>query len=95
LGSKAAGRKEEGKLLKEGGHAKTKSGSDMSNADIGLVHEFGSMSRGIKRRSFLLMPLQQKAEGWAAGKNMIWNKFLAGDQSVASLKQHILGWCIC
>lgn len=34
--------------------------SDMSNADIGLVHEKGSKSGNIPRRSFLEMPLALK-----------------------------------
>ncbi len=36
------------------------SGSDLTNADIGAVHEFGSKTRHIPRRSFLEMPLVLK-----------------------------------
>lgn len=32
----------------------------LTNAEIGLVHEFGSVSRNIRRRSFLEMPLTLK-----------------------------------
>jgi phage gpG-like protein len=35
-------------------------GSDMSNADIGAVHEFGSKARNIPERSFLRMPTETK-----------------------------------
>jgi hypothetical protein len=74
LGSKAQGRKSYGK------------GSTPTNAEIGLVHEKGSMSRNIPRRSFLLFPLQHKAEGLIAIRHMLWKKFLGGDQSIGSLK---------
>lgn len=37
-----------------------------SNADIGLVHELGSLSRNIRRRSFLEMPLTLKMPEYAA-----------------------------
>lgn len=59
---------------------------DQTNADIGLLHEKGSLSRGIPRRSFLLMPLQQKSEMLMAVKDQLWDKFLNGKQTVASLK---------
>ena len=64
LGAKSRGRKETvekysktGKLL---GHKKGESASDLSNADIGLIHEKGSKSGKIQRRSFIEMPLQLK-----------------------------------
>ena len=34
--------------------------ANLSNADIGLIHEKGSKSRGIERRSFLEEPLMKK-----------------------------------
>lgn len=34
--------------------------STMSNADIGIIHEKGSISAGIPRRSFIEMPLTTK-----------------------------------
>lgn len=37
--------------------------SEMSNADIGLIHEKGSPARNIARRSFLAMPLTTKMPG--------------------------------
>jgi hypothetical protein len=85
LGSKAAGRKDVVEA-NSGAHKAGRKASDMSNADLGLVHEKGSLTRGIPRRSFLLMPLQQKAEMLVSSKSVIWNKFLAGDQSLASLR---------
>jgi len=42
------------------GQAATRSGGDLNNAEIGLVHEAGSVSRGIPARSFLRMPLEHK-----------------------------------
>lgn len=33
-----------------------------SNADIGVVHEFGSVSKNIPDRSFLRMPIRMKAK---------------------------------
>lgn len=86
LGVKAAGRMDQGKLQKKGGHAKAKTESDMSNADIGLVHEKGSMSRGIPRRSFLFSPLVEKAEELMTVRKRLWDKFIAGDQSDESLR---------
>lgn len=40
--------------------AVAKSANEMSNADIGLVHEKGSKTKNIPRRSFLQMPLELK-----------------------------------
>lgn len=36
----------------------------MTNADIGLVHEFGSITRGIPRRSWLRKPLEENIMKW-------------------------------
>lgn len=36
--------------------------SELGNAEIGLVHEFGSVSRGIPPRSFLRFPLEFKSK---------------------------------
>lgn len=77
LGAKAQGRK----VTIAG-----KAASAETNADVGLIHEKGSISGKIPRRSFLLMPFQIKAEGLMAIRSALWHKFLAGDQSVASLK---------
>ena len=51
------------KLSKTGavvGHTKGTAASEMSNADIGIIHEKGSKSMKIPRRSFIQMPLEQK-----------------------------------
>ena len=40
--------------------------SDLSNADLGLIHEKGSPARGIPRRSFLEVPLTTKMPGMMA-----------------------------
>lgn len=37
----------------------------LTNADIGMVHEFGSLSKNIRRRSFLEMPLVLKMPEYA------------------------------
>lgn len=36
--------------------------SDMTNAEIGLIQEFGSQSRNIPPRSFLRMPIEMRQE---------------------------------
>lgn len=38
-------------------------GGDMGNAEIGLIHEMGSVSRNIPPRSFLRMPLTENSKG--------------------------------
>ncbi len=47
----------------KGGVRKTIKGSTgtLTNAEVGLIHELGSIERGIPRRSFLRMPLTQKS----------------------------------
>lgn len=64
-----ANRNEAGKLrsLKAGGgHAiDKKTPSDVTNAEIGAVHEFGSNSKDIPKRSWLRMPI------FAEAKNII------------------------
>lgn len=65
LGSKSRGRiktvtatsgKNKGKHVKD----KNKTPSDKTNAEIGLLHEKGSKSGNIPRRSFLEMPISDK-----------------------------------
>jgi hypothetical protein len=85
LGNKTS-RSTAGAVMKAGGHKKTKQPADMTNAEIGLVHEKGSLSRNIPRRSFLLMPLIQKGPALMRVRHTLWNKFLAGDQSKGSLR---------
>lgn len=64
--SNNATRNDAGKLrsLKAGGgHAIDKSSpSDINNAEIGAIHEFGSLSKGIPKRSWLRMPIFQNAK---------------------------------
>jgi hypothetical protein len=61
LGSSAAAqhqRRQTGELKKNGGHKIGENPSDMTNADIGLVHEKGVKSLNIPRRSWLKTPLE-------------------------------------
>ncbi len=39
-------------------------GEGMTNVEIGSIHEFGSVSRGIPPRSFLRVPLEMKIWEW-------------------------------
>lgn len=59
LGAKAGEKHKEAE-----GHGKTrkssKTESPFTNAEIGIVQEFGSLSRGIPARSFLRMPIEEK-----------------------------------
>jgi phage gpG-like protein len=61
-----ANRNEAGKLrsLKAGGgHRIDKtSPAEINNAELGAIHEFGSLSRGIPKRSWLRMPIFQNAK---------------------------------
>lgn len=41
------------------------SGNEKTNAEIGLIHEFGSQALNIRRRSFLEMPLTLKMPQYA------------------------------
>lgn len=59
LGQKAKGRKEVA-ISKSGKRSPGKSLSELSNADIGLIHEKGVKSKKIPRRSFLEYPLTTK-----------------------------------
>lgn len=64
LGQKAAGRQIIEIEQKGSRTIKRKKGaSDLSNADIGLIHEKGSPQRNIPRRSFLEVPLTTKMPG--------------------------------
>ncbi len=57
-----AQRNEAGKLAKGGGHKVSKEKAAMTNAEIGAVHEFGSFSRNIPKRSFLREPIFHEAK---------------------------------
>ncbi len=47
------------------GQKANRNSGEKTNADIGLVHEMGSLSRKIPRRSFLEMPLTLKMPEYA------------------------------
>jgi hypothetical protein len=49
--------------------------SDMTNAEIGLVHEKGSYSRNIPRRSFLEVPMVDHAQELNVIRKTIWAEF--------------------
>lgn len=54
-------RLESGKLRKSGGHRTVKGTSaNVTNPELGAIHELGSASRGIAPRSFLRMPLMTR-----------------------------------
>lgn len=64
---------------------------DMSNADIGLVHEKGSLSQKIPRRSFLEMPLTDKHKEIFLKKKKFYNevikKILSGQSPKSAWKE--------
>lgn len=87
LGSKAAERHAAGSVRKEGGHSIDKRMTADTNAEIGLIHEKGSYSQHIPRRSFLMDTFTVKAEGLLAIKRKLWMVFVAGDQTRSALKR--------
>jgi hypothetical protein len=74
LGSKAGSRKNI-TTTKAGVRKAGKNYTAQTNAEIGLLHEKGSLTQHLPRRSFLLQPLQQKAEGLLAIKKKLWEAF--------------------
>ena len=69
-----------------------KSVSDESNADIGLVHEKGSKSQNIPRRSFLEMPLIMKfKEEFKGNAQFFFNALAKGTIKTFLKKVGILG----
>ena len=38
--------------------------TSLTNAEIGAIHEFGSLSRNIPKRSFIRLPLEVKLPEW-------------------------------
>ena len=64
--------------------AKSNARSDeLTNADLAMIHEFGSPAHNIPERSFLRKPLINNAEAVAnLAKNAI-GKFIAGEISAA------------
>ena len=67
---------------KQGLHKAGKVSSPKTNAEIGLLHEKGSLTQRIPRRSFLELPLVLKSEGLMAIRNKIWAAFIAGEQGI-------------
>lgn len=63
--------------------AKSNARSDeLTNADLAMIHEFGSPTHNIPERSFLRKPLINNAEAVAnLAKNAI-GKFIAGEMSL-------------
>jgi hypothetical protein len=57
-----------------------------TNAGIGLVHEKGSVSRHIPRRSFLEMPLILKSDELMKSRNELWAFFIQGEHTHSRLK---------
>lgn len=84
LGSKA-NRKETVQIKRgprKGLNKAGKNPSNLTNADIGLVHEKGSPSRKIPRRSFLEMPMTTFALPLMRIKNELWAMVQAGTMSM-------------
>lgn len=71
---------------RKGLHRAGREASPQTNAEIGLLHEKGSLSLHIPRRSFLEMPLVLKSEGLMAIRNKIWAAFIAGPETKVKLK---------
>ena len=82
LGQKAGGRKVT--VYSATDSHKGKTASTMTNAEIGLVHEKGSLSRHIPRRSFLEWPLLLKGRDLLKVKTELWAAF---EKSEISLKK--------
>ena len=81
LGSKTMRKKTV--TTKKGLHKAGKELAPQTNAEIGLLHEKGSLTKHIPRRSFLEMPLVLKSEGLKAIKDKILRAFVKGDQTMA------------
>ena len=61
--------------------------ANATNAGIGLVHEKGSLSRHIPRRSFIEMPMVIKSDELLKSRNALWDDFItAGEHTHARLK---------
>lgn len=64
-------------------HSATKAGkrvTTQTNAEIGLLHEKGSLSQHLPRRSFLMDPLQYKSKGLMAIKQKLWEVFTSPEK---------------
>jgi hypothetical protein len=88
LGSKSGTRKNI-TTTKAGVRKAGKNYTAQTNAEIGLLHEKGSLTQHLPRRSFLLFPLQYKAEGLLAIKNKLWGVFTNpnAEQTMPRLKK--------
>jgi len=64
-----------------------KSPDVLTNAEIGLIHEKGSASNKIPRRSFLEMPLVLKSAGLLAVRNKLWAVYQGGPDTKARLRE--------
>ena len=63
FGQKGRARKEASEKMTKGGTRRPgKTDASVTNAEIGAIHEFGSITRGIPARSFLRMPLHRRAQ---------------------------------
>lgn len=60
---------------------------DMNNPSLGVVHEFGSIKRGIPARSFLRMPLMTRLPGKIdeIGRE-VWRKLILDKGAINALK---------
>ena len=71
-------------ITKSGKHKASKTfESPLTNVEIGFIHEYGSKSRNIERRSFLHMPLLV-VKKHAVEKEMaaLWNKVSEGKMGI-------------
>jgi len=73
LGQKAQGRKVT--VYSVDGSKAGSQKSFMTNAEIGLVHEKGSLARNIPKRSFLKWPLFYKGKDLLKIKSELWSAF--------------------
>lgn len=60
IGGKASEEHKQGGFNKNGKRIITSESSGMTNAEIGIIQEFGSETAGIPPRSFLRMPIEEK-----------------------------------
>ncbi len=89
LGAKAHNRKEAGSLKRAGGHKLTRNPSEITNAEIGLKHEKGSISENIPRRSFLEMPLIEKGNALLRIKDYLWAQFSTGKRDYQTIYKQL------
>jgi hypothetical protein len=69
-----------------GAHKAGRAVVSQTNAEIGLLHEKGSLTQRIPRRSFLEMPLVLKSLGLMSIKLNLWHFFMSGEHSPARLR---------